>query len=106
MKTRIKLIQSLTKFTFLETLTLLRMGRFGAVHGFRGTKKSHPLFKIYHTYATIMKLWHICNLPKEDPKNINHVTHPVSSADISIFSSEISKFCYIKKYKYRLHFDG
>ena len=36
---------------------------------------------------------------------INHVTHPLSSADISIFSPEINKFCYIKKYTYRLEFD-
>ena len=36
---------------------------------------------------------------------MNHVTHPLSSADISIFSPEISKFCYIKKYRYRFHLD-
>ena len=36
---------------------------------------------------------------------MNHVTHLSTSADISIFSSEISKFCCIKKYRYRLHFD-
>ena len=36
---------------------------------------------------------------------MNHVTHPLSSADISIVSPEISKFCYIKKYRYRLQFD-
>ena len=36
---------------------------------------------------------------------MNHVTHPLSSVDISIYSPEISKFCYIKKYRYRLHFD-
>ena len=36
---------------------------------------------------------------------MNHVTHPLNSADISNFSPEISKFCYIKKYMYRLHFD-
>ena len=35
---------------------------------------------------------------------MNHVPHPLSSADISFFSPEISKFCYIKKYRYRLHF--
>ena len=29
-----------------------------------------------------------------------------SSADISILSPQISKFCYIKKYRYRLHFDA
>ena len=29
----------------------------------------------------------------------------LSSSDICILSSEISKFCYIKKYKHRFHFD-
>ena len=29
----------------------------------------------------------------------------LSSADISNCSPEISNFCYIKKYKYRLHFN-
>ena len=32
------------------------------------------------------------------------MTHPLSFADISIFSTEINKFCYIKKYRHRLHF--
>ena len=36
---------------------------------------------------------------------MNHETHSLSSADMSNFSPEISKFCYIKKYMYRLHFD-
>ena len=36
---------------------------------------------------------------------MNHVTHPLSSSDISFFSPEISKFFNIKKYMYRLHFD-
>ena len=35
---------------------------------------------------------------------MNHVKHPLSPAGIDIFSSEICNFCYIKKYKYRLHF--
>ena len=35
---------------------------------------------------------------------MNHVTHPLTSADTSTFSPEISKFCYIKTYRYRLHF--
>ena len=34
-----------------------------------------------------------------------HATHPLSTANINIFSPEIIKFCYIKKYRYRLHFD-
>ena len=36
---------------------------------------------------------------------MNHVTHPMTPAGISNFSPEISKFFYIKKYMYRLHFD-
>ena len=36
---------------------------------------------------------------------MNHATHPLLSADISTFSPEICKFCYIKKYRYGLHLD-
>ena len=36
---------------------------------------------------------------------MNHVTHPLSFAGTRIFSLEIRKFFYIKKYMYRLHFD-
>ena len=36
---------------------------------------------------------------------MNHLTHPLRSADISIFLREISKLCYIKKYRYRFHLD-
>ena len=36
---------------------------------------------------------------------MNHVTHPLSSAGITIFSPKIDKFFYIKKYRYRFHFD-
>ena len=51
-----------------------------------------PLLKICRTYPTIMKLG-----TGRSKKCITHVTHLFSSAYISIFSSEISKFCYIKK---------
>ena len=33
------------------------------------------------------------------------MTHTLSSADISILSLGISNFCYINKYRYRLHFN-
>ena len=33
------------------------------------------------------------------------MTHILSSADISILSPGISNFCYINKYRYRLHFN-
>ena len=35
---------------------------------------------------------------------MNHVIYLLSSADISIFSSEISKFCHIRKYICKLYF--
>ena len=36
---------------------------------------------------------------------MNHLTQSLNYADISIFSQEIIKFCFIKKCRYRLHFD-
>ena len=75
------------------------MGFFGAAHGSGGAK-------IHHTYPTMIKLGTVIPyLRKIKNKFINHVTQSLSSADISIFSLEISKFCYIKKYTYRLDFD-
>ena len=44
--------------------------------------------------------------PKKIQKYITHVTHPLSSGDINIISPEASNFCYIKKYRYRLHFNS
>ena len=79
------------------------MGFFGAAHGWGMAKKS-PLPKICHTYLKMMKLGTVIPYPKEIRKYMNHVTQAFSSADISIFSLEIRKFCYIKKYRYRLHF--
>ena len=37
---------------------------------------------------------------------MNHMTHPFGSAKISIFLPEMSKFGYIKKYRYRFHLDA
>ena len=34
------------------------------------------------------------------------MTHLLSFADINIFSPEIGNFCYIKKYRYALHFNA
>ena len=70
-----------------------------------GGAKRLPLPKICHAYPTMMKHGSYTS-PKEDPKKyMNHVTHPLISADISIFSLEINKIFYIKKYRYRLYFD-
>ena len=70
-----------------------------------GGKKT-PLSKICHTYPTLMK-FDSYTLPKEDTKKyINHITQPFGSAEISIFLLEISIFCYIRKYRHRLHFNA
>ena len=60
-----------------------------------GGQKSTPSLNLAQLYLT----------QRRSKKYMNHVTHPFSSADISIFSPEISKICYIKKYRYRLYFD-
>ena len=86
-------------------LTLFRMGLFGAAHGRGGVgQKGHPYPKICHTYPTIMKLGTILSCLKKIQKK-PPMKHPMSFGDISIFSPEIINFCYIKKYKYRLHFN-
>ena len=62
--------------------------------------------KTCHTYHTMMKLFtFIPYLKKIQKLYMNHVTHPISPAGISNISPEIRKFCYIKKYMYRLDFD-
>ena len=80
------------------------MGLFGAAHGWGEAKRS-TLPKTCQTYPTIMKLGIVIPHLKETEKYMNHVTQPLSSTDISIFSEEINKFSYIKKYRYRLHFN-
>ena len=69
-----------------------------------GAKRS-PLPKICHTCPTMMKRDKFVPYLKKIQKYIRHVTHIASSADISIFSPEISNFCYINKHMYRLYFD-
>ena len=79
------------------------MGLFGDAHGW-GAKWSSFL-KTCHTYPTMIKIGTVMPYPKKIQKIMNYVTHQLSSADISIFSPDFSKFCYIKKDRYRLHFD-
>ena len=56
-------------------------------------KKTPP--KICHTYLTMMKLGTVMPNLKKIQKYMNHVTHHLSSADVSIFSPGINRFCYI-----------
>ena len=65
-------------------LTLLRMGLFGAAHGTHILRRQ-KLTKLYLT-------------KRRSKKHINHVTPLLSSADVIIFSLEISNFCYVRKY--------
>ena len=69
-----------------------------------GGGKKVNLLKICHTYPTMMKLDKLIPYLRKIQKYTNHVSHPLSSADISIFLLEISKFYYIKEYRYRLYF--
>ena len=77
-------------------LTLFRLGIFGAAHGWGGGSTS----------LHILQWWNLAVVPylKKIQKIYESRDTPLSSADISIFSLEISRFCNIKKYKYRLHF--
>ena len=83
-------------FSNAATLTPFRMVFWGLLKA--------PLPKISHTNPTKMKLGTVIPYLKKIQKYMNHVTHPLSSADVSTFSPEISIFRYIKKY--RLHFDS
>ena len=82
------------------------MGFFGAADGLGEGCKKDPLPKICDTYPTMIKLGTVISYPRKIQKYMNHVTHPLSSSDINSFLPEIGKFCYIKKYMYRLHFDS
>ena len=58
---------------------------------FRLKPSTENLSQISHIDET----WFSYPFPEEDAKNINHKTHPMSSADINIFSLEISNYYYV-----------
>ena len=96
------------KLLYGGTLTLFRMGFFGTAHGWEGEggKKAHP--PLGRLSVTLILQWNLAQsylTQRRSKKYMNHMTHHLSSADMSIFSPEISKFCYIKKYRYKLYFD-
>ena len=57
---------------------------------FRGFSGMAPSLKCHISCND--ETWHIYTLSKEDPKNINHLKHPLSSADISIFYQKLAIF--------------
>ena len=96
------MLHFLTRWHFMIfkiSLNPIQDGPFGCCSWKRRAKRSPSLKSVRH----ILQLWNFAQsylTLSESKKIMNHVTHPLSSADISIFSLEISKFCYIKKYRY------
>ena len=88
-----------TKITlFVYLLTLFRMDIFGAAHGWGlggGGKKASPPWSLSHICYND-ETCHSYTLPK---KEFYLSFKTLSSTDISIFLPEISKFCYITKYR-------
>ena len=80
------------------------MGFFRIAHGWRD-QKCPPVRKICNTYPTMMKLDTVITYLKKTQKVYESCDTALSYAGISICSPELRKFCYIKKYRYRLHFD-
>ena len=70
----------------------------------RGGKKA-PLPKICHTYPTMIKLTTLIPYLKKIQKIYKSCDTPLEFCWHQHFLTEISKFCYIKKYRYRLYFD-
>ena len=64
-----------------------------------GRTKRLPLLKIRHTYTAMMKLGSY-TLPKEDSKNVWIKWHTIWVLLTSAFLLQISKFCYVNKYRY------
>ena len=70
-----------------------------------GWGQKEPLPKICRKYPTMIKLGIIIPYLKKFQKIYKLRVIPVESAGISILSTEIKMFCFIKKYRYRLHFN-
>ena len=69
-----------------------------------GSKRPPSLNSV--TY--ILQWWNLVELyltSSRSRKHMNHLTHLLVFADISVFLPKTSKFCYIKKYRHRLHID-
>ena len=84
-------------------LNLFGMGFFEAAHEWLA-KKASSLKSV--TY--ILQWWNLaqlCFTQRRSEKYMNNVTHFWVLLISTFFLLEISKFCYFKKYKYRLYFN-
>ena len=75
---------------------------FRACSWIGGTKKV-PLTKICLTYPPMMALDTVMPYPKKIPQIYKSRDTPLEFWWHQHFSPKISKFCYTKKYRYRLH---
>ena len=90
------------------TLTLTLTLRIGLLGLLRNGGEKFLLPKTCHTYPTMIKggtLIAYIKKIQERYKSRGKSLNPSDFADIGIFLPKISKFCYIKKYRYRLYFD-
>ena len=72
------------------------MGLSGAAHGWgwkRGGAKKAPSLKFVTHILQQQNLAQLYLAQSRSKKYLNQVAHPLSSADISITSPEIDKFC-------------
>ena len=90
----------------LEKLLFLLKGLpfcgYSQIWGRVGAKSTPSLKSI--THPTMMKLGTVIAYLKTTQKIYESRDTPLSSADISIFLSEISKFCHIRKHICKLYF--
>ena len=68
------------------------MSFIGTADGSIGGVKKAPIPKICQTYPTNMKLDPVMPYPKKIKKNINHLTYPLTSADIIVFNRKSATF--------------
>ena len=81
------------------------MGFFEAAHGWRGAFWP-PLPKICHTYPTLMKLGTGIPYLRKTQKIYKSRDTSFEFCWHQHFSPGTGKFCYIKKYRYRLDFEN
>ena len=93
------------QFQYSSYLTVFRMGYFQGCSQIGRRGRETNLTKICYTYPTMMKLGTVKPYIKKIQKIFKSCDIHLKFHWCRIFLLEISQFCYIKKYKYRLHFD-
>ena len=84
-------------------VTLFRMSLFGVAHGC-WRQKARPRSKFFHTYPTMMKLGTVIPYLKKIQEIYDSHDTPLKFCQHQHFFTGITKFCYIKKHRYKFHF--